>query len=338
MLISERKLRSIVRQTIRESFGMEYGSSGDASGSVSGAPTSQTVKGGGGYTYEIFSDGKVQMLSKGNQKFPAPKVLNQQQAIAVASEQIKLGNKDPIITQIASGKLVPGAAKPQAAAVGPTPNIVIIARQNFFPVDQALGLTDNSSKPGIIGTVVNQGHAFAIVVDPKTRVAHRYDFGRYEEAKSCKDDRLLTQAAQAAGLGNLLQAGLHTMGITMYRGGNVPAQISQDGKQILNLPQFLASVKKPNDAPGQVAVITVSNAAAAKAYADGMKGKCYAYSIPGFGFMTTQDTMNCGVFASRVLAAGDPNPPFTIDESLLIATPDAMYKNAEAAGYQTTAF
>ena len=330
MLISERKLRSIVRQAILESLG---GSSGS-----SNAPASVTVNGGGGYAYEIFPDGKVQIVSMNNQKLPAPKVLDQKQAIAVAAEQIKLGNKDPVVAQIASGKLRPGSAAPGAASTGPASNIVIIGRQDLFPLDRVLGLTDDMSKPGIIGRVVNQGHAFAIVVDPKTRTAHRYDFGRYKEANSCKDDRLLTQAAQAAGLGKLFEMGLHTMGITMYVGGNVPAQISQDGKQILNLTQFLNSVRKPAEAPGQVAVITVSNAAAAKAYADGMKGKCYAYAIPGLRFMSTQDTMNCGVFAARVLAAGSPNPPFAIDESLLFSTPDSMYKNAETAGYQTIVF
>jgi hypothetical protein len=335
MLISERKLRSIVRQALLESLGGNLGASA-SSGESSPAVTSETVKGGGGYAYQIFSDGRVQMTAKGGKNLPAPVALNQKQAIAVAAEQVKLGNKSPVIAQIASGKLVPGAAAAPVTQVGPTPNIVIIGREDYFPLDRVLGLTDDESKAGILGSVVKQGHAFVIIVDPKTRLGHRYDFGRYKEAESCKDDRLLTQAAQAAGLGGALQGtGLHTMGITLYLGGNVPAQISQDGKKILNLPQFVKSVKKQHDAPGNVAVITVTDAAAARSYAESMKGKCYAYAIPGFGFMTAQDTMNCGVFVARVLAAGAPNPPLTIDESSLINTPDSMYQVAASAGYQT---
>jgi len=333
MLISERKLRGIVKQAILESFGTEYGS-----GSSDAAPASTTVNGGGGYSYEIFPDGKVQIVSKNNQKLPVPTVLNQKQAMAVAAEQIKLGNKDPIIAQIAGGKLIPGAAVAQPAAVGPVPNLILVARQDFFPLDNMLGLTKKSSESSFIGALIKQGHAFVIVVDPKTRLGHRYDFGRYTEAKNCKDDRMLSKAAEAAGLGGILEKGIHTMGITMYVAGRVPANISPDGKQITNLPQFLASFKSSKDSPGQVAVITVKNAAAAKAYADGMKGKCFPYALPGLGALTTADTMNCGVFATRVLNAGAPNPPLAIDEGSLVETPDAMYKNAEAAGYQTSPF
>jgi len=332
MLISEKKLRSVIRQTLAESFGMEYGSS------VGGAEAGKIVNGGGGYSYEIFPDGKIQIVSKNNQKLPTPTVLNQKQAMAVAAEQDKLGNKDPIIAQIASGKLFPAPAPAQTAAVGPAPNLVIVGRQNYFPVDSMLGLTKKETESSFVGALIKQGHAFAIVVDPKTRMGHRYDFGRYPKAKDCKDDRMLSKAAEAAGLGGLLAKGIHTMGITMYTAGRVPAQISPDGKQILNLPQFLASVKSSKDSPGQVAVVTVKNAAAAKAYADGMKGKCFPYALPGLGILTTADTMNCGVFAMRVLNNGIPDPAFAIDEGSLIDTPDAIYQNAASAGYQTSNF
>ncbi len=338
MLISERKLRRIIRQTINESLGGEYGSSA-GSGSPQAAPAAgKVVQGGGGYVYEIFPDGKVQIVSKGNTKFNPPTVLNPAQAKAVAAEQVKLGNKDPIVSQIASGKLIPQAAQAQPAVVGPGPHLVLVGRQDYFPLDKMLGLTEKESQSSFVGALIKQGHAFVIIVDPKTRLGHRYDFGRYPDAKKCKDDRLLTQAANQAGLGSVIEKGLHTMGITMYKAGGVPAKISQDGKQILNLPEFLRSVRDPKDSAGNVAVVTVKDANAAKAYADTMRGKCYPYALPGLGFMTTADTMNCGVFAMRTLNAGAPNPPLAIDEGSVIDTPDAMYQTAAAAGYQTSKF
>ena len=73
MLISERKLRRLVRETINESFGTEYGSSsGSSNPQVTPPAAGVVVQGGGGYTYEIFPDGKIQMLSKGSTRFTPP--------------------------------------------------------------------------------------------------------------------------------------------------------------------------------------------------------------------------------------------------------------------------
>lgn len=272
MLISERKLRNIVREILREQ------SPGMASGSaITGAPAAQ----------------------------------------AQISPQ------------------APTAVKPNT----PQSNIVIVGRQNYFPLDYTLGLTAKKSVPSFVGKVVKQGHAFVIVIDPQTKIGHRYDFGRYKEAHKCADDRLLSQAAKAANLQALTDgAGLHTMGITIYQQGSVPAQISADGKHIINLPQFLGGIKRSDDAPGNVVVIPVTDANAAKEYASKTVGKCLPYAIPGFSFLTLADTMNCGVFALRVLNAGAPKPGLPIAEKTTFDTPDALYQTAVGMGFQSGAF
>jgi len=230
---------------------------------------------------------------------------------------------------------VPAAAKPSS----PQSNIVIVGRQNYFPLDYTLGLTAKKSIPSFVGKVIKQGHAFVIVIDPQTKIGHRYDFGRYKEAHKCADDRLLSQAAKMANLQALTDgAGLHTMGITVYQRGSVPAQISADGKHITNLPQFLGGIKRSDDAPGNVVVIPVTDANSAKAYASKMVGKCFPYAIPGFSFLTLADTMNCGVFALRVLNAGAPKPGLPIAEKTTFDTPDALYQTAVGMGFQSSAF
>jgi hypothetical protein len=330
----------------------EQGSLASGSGSTSSGPvTSGRKKGRGGYEYEIFSNGKIQIVSKGGKPLAAPKVLNQAQAIAVAKEQIDLGAGGNLLPRIRDGELVynpatdPAVATtpvaPSAAPAAPTASggLILVGRSDYFPVDSMLGLTDNAHKQGPIGKLVGQGHAFAIVVDPKTKFGYRYDFGRYGKASECEDTRWITQKGTSLfGKEKFQQMGLHTMGITKRIVGRVPAKISPDGKRILNLPQFLASTKYPDDTPSEVAVVTVSNPAAAIAYANDMVGDCFPYAIPAFGWLTTRDTMNCGVFAARVLAAGVPNPAFALDEGTILDRPDVMYRTAAEKGYQTGNF
>lgn len=334
-LALDRALRGIVKEVLLESLGGEYGSSGDDA-----TPASMIVNGRGGYSYEVFPDGRIQIVSTRVGRLPTPIPLNPQAAAAVASEQIDLGNRDPVIARIASDRAGREGTGAQGGATAGAPNLVILGRQDYFPLDLMLGLSDDLSEPSWLGSLVAQGHAFAIVVDPKTRRAHRYDFGRYKAAEDCDDDRLLSRFAQGSKLGAALDKGIHTMGITMYVGGTVEAVISTDGRQITNLPQFLASVKRDKDSPGEVVVITVGSAADAKAYADGMRGKCFPYALPGFGSLTSADTMNCGVFSARVLKAGGPNPPLAIDEEPLLDTPDAMFAAAAGSqqGYQQSPF
>ena len=135
MLISERQLRSIVREMLNESLGSGSGSSGPV--------TSGVKKGKGGYEYEIFSNGKIQIVRKGGKKLATPKVLNQAQAMAVAQELKDLGNKGTLLVSIADGTLVftpaavpakpaAGTAVPAAAAgAAPQKGVILIGRQDY---------------------------------------------------------------------------------------------------------------------------------------------------------------------------------------------------------------
>lgn len=336
MLISEKALRSIVREMINEAV--------SGSGSGSGPVTSSIKKGEGGYEYEIFSNGKIQIVSKKGKKLPTPVVLNQKQAVAVAAEQIKLGNKGSVVRDIAAGSLVfdptvtaaPVAAGGAAtAAPAAQAGLIIIGRQDYFPLDKTLGPDVSKAASALVG----QGHGFAIVVDPVTKLGYRFDFGRYDEAKKCPDDRWITKAGNAlAGKEAFGKYGIHTMGITMRKSGKVAAQVSPDGKQITNLAQFAKSVRKADDSPGNIVVIPVTNAAGALAYANSMVGKCFPYALPGFGVLTTASTLNCGTFAQKVLQAGAPEQVISVEARTLVDTPDALYNTAAGMGYQTSTF
>jgi hypothetical protein len=228
---------------------------------------------------------------------------------------------------------------PAAKTATPASNLIIVGRQNYFPLDYTLGLTSKKSEASFIGKIINQGHAFVIVVDPQTKIGHRYDFGRYKEAHKCADNRLLSQAAKAANLQAITDgAGLHTMGVTVYTKGSIPAQVSADGKHITNLPQFLGGIKRTDDSPGNVVVIPVTDCNSARTYANNTVGKCSAYAIPGFSFLTSEDSMNCGIFALRVLNAGTPKPGLSIAEKTVLDTPDNLYQTLIKLGFQTSAF
>jgi len=331
MLISEKQLRSVVRQMLEEQASLASGSGGP-----SAQLTSAVKQGKGGYEYQIFSNGKIQILKRDGKVYNPPLVLSQQQAVAVAKEQIELGDKGYVAKGIADGTLkfdpTSEAPAPTASATaGPVAGFVVIGRQDFFPLDVA-GQTASKAVTSLIG----QGHGFAIVVDPNTKVGHRYDFGRYPEAAKCQDDRWLTKAGAAvAGKEAFNQAGIHTMGIALYKGGTVAAKVSTDGKQITNLSEFAKGIRKSNDSAGDLVVIPVTDARAAFAFASSMVGKCFPYALPGFGFLTTGATMNCGVFAQKVLEAGKPAQALSVQENTLVDTPDALYNTAAGMGFQT---
>lgn len=115
MLISEKKLRSIVREMINE-----QGSFASGSGPAAGERILSVRKmGKGGYEYEIFSNGKIQIVGKAGKKLTEPIVLNQRQAVAVAKEQQEMGNKGSVVARVASGDLVFGGGGTAAPASAP---------------------------------------------------------------------------------------------------------------------------------------------------------------------------------------------------------------------------
>ena len=102
MLISEKQLRSAVRQMLEEQTPL---------------PDAGVIKqGNGGYEYQMFKNGKIQIVKRNGKAYNPPLVLNQPQAVAVAKEQIQLGNKGSVARDIAAGTLVFNAA---AAATPP---------------------------------------------------------------------------------------------------------------------------------------------------------------------------------------------------------------------------
>lgn len=359
MLISERQLRSIVREMLNEQS-LASGSGTPASGPI----TSSRKKGKGGYEYEIFSNGKIQIVSKGGKPLAAPKVLNQAQSVAVAKEQIALGNKGSIVARVASGELVfggdaaaPASAAPAApvvaAGAGPQKGVVLIGRQDFSPV-AALSAEASAVATKLFG----QGHGFAVVIDPATGVGHRFDFGRYDDAKGCKDDRWLTSAgvaiAKKFGFGKdpdpsknkepedwFAGLGIHTMGVTLYYQGRVKAVVSPDGK-ITNLKQFCAGLKIPKkDGAGgtQIVAVPVNNATAALQFGLSKVKQCIPYAFPGAQGLTWQDTENCGTMAQKILMAGSPDMSVSIEAKTLVDTPDALYNTLVSSGnFQTCGF
>ena len=102
MLISEKQLRSVVRQMLEEQAPL---------------PDAGVIKqGNGGYEYQMFKNGKIQIVKRNGKAYNPPLVLNQQQAVAVAKEQIQLGNKGSVARDIAAGTLAFNAAAAAPAA------------------------------------------------------------------------------------------------------------------------------------------------------------------------------------------------------------------------------
>jgi hypothetical protein len=360
MLISERQLRSIVREMLNEQGSLASGSGSTASGPV----TSSRKKGKGGYEYEIFSNGKIQIVSKRGKTLAAPKVLNQAQAIAVAKEQIALGNKGSLLSRIASGELVfsggPAASPAAAPAVpavaagtGPQKGVILIGRQEYSPVAALAGPKASAIADKLFG----QGHGFAVVVDPSNGRGHRFDFGRYPEAEKCEDTRWLTQAGVALatkfGMGNdpdpekrkspkqwFGGLGISTMGVLHHNVGRVPAVLGPDG-QITNMKSFCAGLKIGTDKSGttQIVAVPVNDAAGALQFAMSKKMVCFPYALPGAQVLTYKDTENCGTMAQKILEAGSPNMSVSIETKTLVDTPDALYNTLASGGtLQTSGF
>lgn len=353
MLISERQLRSIVREMLKESLGSGSGSSGPV--------TSSRKKGKGGYEYEFFSNGKIQIVSKGGKTLAAPKVLNQAQAVAVAKEQVALGNKGDMIKRIADGELVfdgdsaAAAAAPAVPAVAapaaPQKGVILIGRQDY----PALKMV-SAEASAIADKLFGQGHGFAVVVDPSNGRGHRFDFGRYPEAEQCEDDRWLTQAgvdlATRFGMGAdpdpakrkspkqwFGGLGISTMGVLHHNVGRATAVLGPNG-QITNMKAFCAGLKISTDKSAtQIVAVPVNNASGALQFAMSKKMKCFPYALPGAQVLTYKDTENCGTMAQKILMAGSPNMSVSIETKTLVDTPDALYDNLVSSGnFQTSGF
>ena len=354
MLISERQLRSIVREMLKESLVSGSGSSGPV--------TSSRKKGKGGYEYEFFSNGKIQIVSKRGKTLAAPKVLNQAQAVAVAKEQVALGNKGGMIKRIADGELVfdgdsvaAAAAVPAvpavAAGAAPQKGVILIGRQDY-PALKVVSVVAST----IADTLFGQGHGFAVVVDPSDGRGHRFDFGRYPEAETCEDARWLTQAgvdlATRFGMGAdpdpakhkspkqwFGGLGISTMGVLHHNVGRVKAVVGPDG-QITNMKAFCAGLKISTDKSAtQIVAVPVNNASGALQFAMSKKMKCFPYALPGAQVLTYKDTENCGTMAQKILMAGSPDMSVSIETKTLVDTPDALYDNLVSSGnFQTSGF
>jgi len=124
-------------------------------GGAPSAPVSQsarsTIKQGkeGTYEYEFFEDGKVQIIKKAGKATVPPIVLNQQQAIAVAKEQVTMGNQGGIIAKIADGSLVYDPSKKPAAAPADPGFVAGLATSMKSFASQVLSL-DNLCAPNVI--------------------------------------------------------------------------------------------------------------------------------------------------------------------------------------------
>ena len=354
MLISERQLRSIVREMLKESLVSGSGSSGPV--------TSSRKKGKGGYEYEFFSNGKIQIVRKGGKTLAAPKVLNQAQAVAVAKEQVALGNRGGMIKRIADGELVfdgdsvaAAAAVPAvpavAAGAAPQKGVILIGRQDY----PALKVV-SAAASAIADKLFGQGHGFAVVVDPSDGRGHRFDFGRYPEAETCEDKRWLTQAgvdlATRFGMGAdpdpakrkspkqwFGGLGISTMGVLHHNVGRVKAVVGPDG-QITNMKAFCAGLKISTDKSAtQIVAVPVNNASGALQFAMSKKMKCFPYALPGAQVLTYKDTENCGTMAQKILMAGSPDMSVSIETKTLVDTPDALYDNLVSSGnFQTSGF
>jgi hypothetical protein len=150
MLITESKLRKIVQEVLLEATPPAAAGAAPAAGPV----TSTIKKGNGGYEYEIFSNGKIQIVKKAGKQLPTPIILNQKQALAVAKEQVQLGNKGTTVAQIASGTLVfnPAAApaQPAAAPAGSTSPAALQAMATFLSSIASKLTVDSLCAPNVM--------------------------------------------------------------------------------------------------------------------------------------------------------------------------------------------
>ena len=147
MLITESKLRKIIQELLSEAAVVPPAS-------AAGPVTRGVHKGKGGYDYEIFSNGKIQIVSKNGKKLPTPIVMNQKQAMAVAQEQKDLGNKGTLMARIADGTLVFNSAavpaQPAAAPAGSTSPGVLKTMATFFSGIASKLTVDSSCAPNLI--------------------------------------------------------------------------------------------------------------------------------------------------------------------------------------------
>lgn len=332
MLITEKRLRTLIKEVLNE---VGLASSGGSSGvSSSGGETLTqqpqakrwTDITNPGYTYFYDpSTGMMQILSTPKSKVPVFVNKNTQSTAYNA-----------ILAQFNS------LQQNQATAPAPVTNVlgkagfVIFARQPFFPLDAAARFDDNTHKPGWVSKIIDQGHGFAIVVKGDGS-AIRYDFGRYPEAEKCPDPRFSAKLIAAMGLKSLSDmAGFITMGTALRLVCRVRAVFSKDGKSITNLKQFLAGTTKPNDAKTDYVIVPVSDVEAASAYAQSKSGKCVQYAIPGFQAINIGETLNCGIFAYYTIQAGKPVQPFNAEIRSLIDSPTNLYQELVGSGlYQT---
>lgn len=358
MLISERKLRSIVREMISESLLSEA-----------------TVLDNKGSTFEVTPTGSVKLLKRGpgvTGKAKLPYTFSPDRAVLVVNALLgtnannatllaakaALGGAksptDPSTHQVSGGGNGSGSLGGSSSSGGsssdpataaevsklkfpPGKGIIVINRHDYFPLDS---LSSGASK--VVTALVGQGHASAIIVNPNTGKGYRFDFGRYKAAEKCPDDRWITQAGRAfMGKAQFDKVGISTMGVAVANPVKVLAKVSKDGTKIENLAAFCGSSHWGDERAGEsdAVVIPVTDINAALSYAQQQVGKCVPYAIPGAGFLSPMnETLNCGLFAQRVLQAGKPDQMISIETRTLFDTPDALYQSAAGMGYQTAHF
>lgn len=318
------------------------------SSSFGGQEFSQSAQfiGRGGWKYQVYNNGKIDVVAQGKRVLNPPTTLDAAKAKLVAAELQKMGNKSQVVASIAAGTLTYEATgSTQGAAAPATPGFVFLGRGGYDAVGDALKPIIDPATAKTIGSWVSnltgQGHGFIMIVDPKDGVLHRFDFGRYKKEmsgkKGCEDTRL---SSLGDTLANAIRgSGLATTGIVLYKRG-AAAKFSPDRKQILNIPQILRTVKKP-DEKGQLEclLIPVSNASGALSLASSMANKCYNYAIPGAAAL--QNAMNCGTFAQKILQYSQPvgiGNVVSVETATLIDTPDHLFQTAEGDGYQKFTF
>jgi hypothetical protein len=312
------------------------------SSSFGGQEFSQSAQyvGRGGWKYQVYNNGKIDVVAQGKRIFNPPTTLDAAKAKLVAAELQKMGNTSQVVANIAAGTLTyeTGATGPTTTEGLAAGGFAFLGKGNFLATDEPLRSAGVDEKTrNIINTgvskLVGQGHGFIMIVDPKDGTLHRFDFGRYKEAKDrCKDDRLSSLGPIGAALRD---AAIATTGIVLYKRSSVKAKFSADRKQILNIPQMLAGsgLKTSGDGKLQCLLIPVSNASGALQAASSMVNKCYPYAIPIAAAL--QSAMNCGTFAQKILNLAQPvGQTISVETATLIDSPDFLFQNAQLRGYQ----